>query len=221
MEVNCLEEIILEVWGDFACFSDPAGGKVERLSYPFPTPSAARGILSAIYSKPAEFYWQINRMEVLNPIRYISFKRNEVKSTVRDKPIYTDEDRTQRQTVALRDVRYRIAASIGPRETFSGTAEQLCRQALRRIRGGKTFMQPSLGLREFVAYFEESDGSRPPIPVDMDAGLMVYDIFDLHDYEVQKKARPRLSLFHAVMRQGVVQVPPYDSPEVLKGGAPC
>lgn len=220
-EVNCLEEIILEVWGDFACFSDPAGGKVERLSYPFPTPSAARGILSAIYSKPAEFYWQINRIEILNPIRYISFKRNEVKSTVRDKPIYTDEDRTQRQTVALRDVRYRIAASIVPRETFSGTVEQLYRQALRRIRGGKTFMQPSLGLRELVAYFEESDGSRSPIPVDMDAGLMVYDVFDLHDYEVRKKARPRLSLFHAVMRQGVVQVPPYDSPEVLKGGTPC
>ena len=97
-----MEEIILEVWGDFACFSDPAGGKVERLSYPFPTPSAVRGILSAIYSKPPEFFWQINRIEVLNPIRYISFKRNEIKSTVRDKPIYTDEDRTQRQTVALR-----------------------------------------------------------------------------------------------------------------------
>ena len=82
-----MEEIILEVWGDFACFSDPAGGKVERLSYPFPTPSAVRGILSAIYSKPPEFFWQINRIEVLNPIRYISFKRNEIKSTVRDKPI--------------------------------------------------------------------------------------------------------------------------------------
>jgi CRISPR-associated protein Cas5d len=216
-----LEEIILEVWGDFACFSDPAGGKVERLSYPFPTPSAVRGILSAIYSKPPEFFWQINRIEVLNPIRYISFKRNEIKSTVRDKPIYTDEDRTQRQTVALRDVRYRIAATIVPRETFSGTAEQLCRQALRRIRNGKTYFQPSLGLREFVAYFEESDGIKEPIPVDMDAGLMVYDVFDLHDYEVRKKTRPQLSLFHAVMKQGVIQVPPYDSPEVLKGGSPC
>ena len=213
--MNCLEEIILEVWGDFACFSDPAGGKVERLSYPFPTPSAVRGILSAIYSKPPEFFWQINRIEVLNPIRYISFKRNEIKSTVRDKPIYTDEDRTQRQTVALRDVRYRIAATIVPRETFSGTAEQLCRQALRRIRNGKTYFQPSLGLREFVAYFEESDGIKEPIPVDMDAGLMVYDVFDLHDYEVRKKTRPQLSLFHAVMKQGVIQVPPYDSPEVL------
>ena len=198
-----------------------AGGKVERLSYPFPTPSAVRGILSAIYSKPPEFFWQINRIEVLNPIRYISFKRNEIKSTVRDKPIYTDEDRTQRQTVALRDVRYRIAATIVPRETFSGTAEQLCRQALRRIRNGKTYFQPSLGLREFVAYFEESDGIKEPIPVDMDAGLMVYDVFDLHDYEVRKKTRPQLSLFHAVMKQGVIQVPPYDSPEVLKGGSPC
>ena len=216
-----MEEIILEVWGDFACFSDPAGGKVERLSYPFPTPSAVRGILSAIYSKPPEFFWQINRIEVLNPIRNISFKRNEIKSTVRDKPIYTDEDRTQRQTVALRDVRYRIAATIVPRETFSGTAEQLCRQALRRIRNGKTYFQPSLGLREFVAYFEESDGIKEPIPVDMDAGLMVYDVFDLHDYEVRKKTRPQLSLFHAVMKQGVIQVPPYDSPEVLKGGSPC
>lgn len=216
-----MEEIVLEVWGDFACFSNPAGGKVERLSYPFPTPSAARGILSAIYSKPPEFFWQVNRIEVLNPIRYISFKRNEVKSTVRDKPIYTDEDRTQRQTVALRDVRYRIAASIIPRETFSGTAEQLCRQALRRIRSGKTYFQPSLGLREFVAYFEESDGTQKPIPVDMDAGLMVYDVFDLYDYEVRKKVRPQLSLFHAIMEQGVVQVPPYDSPEVLKGGSLC
>ncbi len=149
MEVNNLE-IVLEVWGDFACFSQ-LQGKVERLSFPVPTPSAVRGILSSIYSKPAEFFWQVNRIEVLNPIRYISFKRNEVKSKVKDKPIFTDEDRTQRQTVALRDVRYRFAASICPRDTFTGTTAQLYGQALRRIRTGKTFMQPSLGLREFVA----------------------------------------------------------------------
>lgn len=72
-------EIVLEVWGDFACFSNPAA-KVERMTYPVPTPSAARGILSSIYCKPAEFYYQITRIEVLNPIRYISFKRNEIKS---------------------------------------------------------------------------------------------------------------------------------------------
>lgn len=76
-----LKEIVIEVWGDLACFTMPYA-KGERLTYPFPTPSAARGILSAIYSKPKEFRWQINRIEVLNPIRYISFKRNEVKYTV-------------------------------------------------------------------------------------------------------------------------------------------
>lgn len=68
-----LKEIVIEVWGDLACFTMPYA-KGERLTYPFPTPSAARGILSAIYSKPKEFRWQINRIEVLNPIRYISFK---------------------------------------------------------------------------------------------------------------------------------------------------
>lgn len=215
-----MNEIAIEVWGDFACFAMPAA-KVERLTYPFPTPSAARGILSAIYSKPVEFYWQVNRIEVLAPIHYISFKRNEVKSKVSDKYLYADDDRTQRQTVALRDVRYRIAASIVPRSDFRGGEAQLVDQALRRIRGGKAFMQPSLGQKEFVAYFEESDNARPPIEDSLDAGWMVYDVFDLHDASVRKKTQPRLSLFHAVMEHGIIRVPPYDSPEVLKGGAPC
>ena len=217
-------EVVLEVWGDFACFSRP-DRKVERLTYPVPTPSAVRGILSSIYSKPKEFYWQVSRIEVLNPIRYISFKRNEVKSKMgkKQEPLFTDEERTQRQTVALRDVRYRFAASLCPRPDFAGTETQLYEQALRRIRGGKTFVQPALGLKEFVAYFQEGDCERgpKPIPVDMDLGLMVYDIFDLHDCEVREKTRPRLSLYHCVMRQGVIQVPPYDSPEVLKGDAVC
>ena len=78
-------EVTIEVWGDFACYSPPQS-KVERMTYPFPTPSAAKGILSSIYSKPNEFYWQICRIEVLNPIQYISFKRNEVKVKVSDTP---------------------------------------------------------------------------------------------------------------------------------------
>lgn len=215
-----MEEITMEIWGDFACFSAPFG-KVERLTYPFPTPSAARGILSSIFCKPAEFVWQVRRIEVLRPIQYISFKRNEVKSTVSDKPIYTDEDRTQRQTVALKDVRYRISAEIVPRKEFVGREKQLYEQARRRIAGGKCFMQPALGIREFVGYFELYDPAvhqDRPIPVDMDAGLMVYDIFDLHDWKVRKKCQTKLTLFHAVMKQGVVEIPPYDSPDVLRGG---
>lgn len=212
--------IALEVWGELACFTLPYG-KVERISAPFPTPSAARGIFSAIYSKPAEFYWQIERIEVLNPIRYISFKRNEVKVKTQDKPIFADEERTQRQTVALQDVRYRIIASVCPRPDFGGTTIQLYEQARRRIRRGANFYQPALGLREFVAYYEESDGTRPPIKEDLDAGLTVYDLFNLHDFQVRKKTVTQLSLYHAVMKQGVIIVPPYDSPEVIKGGAIC
>lgn len=216
-------EICLEVWGDFAAYCPPFA-KVERLTYPVPTPSAIRGVLSSIYCKPAEFYWQVKKIEVLNPIRYMNFMRNEVKSTVSIKSeientiLYTDEDRTQRQTQVLKDVRYRITARICPREEFQGTLEQLSCQALRRIRGGKTFCQPSLGMKEFVCYFEESDGTRPPIDVSMDLGLMVYDVFDLHDYSVRAKTKPSLSLYHAVMEHGVICVPDYDSDEVLKGG---
>ena len=220
-DINC--EITIEVWGDFACFTPPYN-KVERLTYPVPTPSAARGILSAIYSKPPEFYWQVKKIEVLNPIRYTSFMRNEVKSTVRLKGdaassvIYADEDRTQRQTQVLKDVRYRITAEICTRDSLTGTREQLHSQALRRIRAGKTFFQPSLGMREFVCYFEESDGVREPIDDSRELGLMVYDVFDLHDYSVRKKTIPKLSLYYAVMNHGVIEVPPYDSDEVLKGG---
>lgn len=218
-----MREIVLEVWGDFALFSEPAA-KVERMTYPFMTPSAARGLLSSIYSKPKEFYWQVNRIEVLRPIQYISFKRNEVKCTVSDKPIFTDEERTQRQSVALKDVRYRIAASIIPRPDFAGKETQLYEQALRRIRTGKCYVQPSLGLKEFVAYFEEYEPAvhtDRPIEDSMDIGLMVYDIFDLHDCSVQKKTSFQLSLFHAVMDHGVIKIPPYDSPDILKGGSKC
>ena len=219
------EEIVVEVFGDFSCFSRPEG-KVERLSYPFPTPSAARGILSAIYCKPLEFYWQVRRIEVLRPIRYISFKRNEFKNKSSGEVIYADDEardkgRTQRMTVALQDVRYRLAAVIVPRPAFVGRERPLYEQARRRIRSGKAYYQPGLGLREFAAYFEEPSHI-PPIQEDLDAGLMLYDIFDFpRDMEVRKKARPRLALFHGEMRGGVVEVPPYDSPMVFKGGPVC
>ena len=175
-----MKEVVIEVWGDFACFTMPQA-KVERLTYPFPPPSAARGILSAIYMKPKEFLWRVHRIEVLEPIRYISFKRNEIKCT-------------QRQTTALQNVRYRIAASIIPRPAFVGRETQLYEQALRRIRGGKCYFQPSLGLREFTCYFDESDGTRPPIQESLDAGLMVYDLFTPEDVGVTKKTKSQISV---------------------------
>ena len=93
-----MNEIQMEVWGDFACFSRPES-KVERLTYPVMTLSAARGILSAVYSKPPEFYWQVKKIEVLHPIRYMSFKRNEVInskiSSNPKEPIFVDETKAE------------------------------------------------------------------------------------------------------------------------------
>ena len=76
--LNC-PQVTITVWGDFALFSRPEG-KVERITYPVPTPSAVRGMLASIYSKTAEFYWQVQRIEVLKKIQYATFKRNELKS---------------------------------------------------------------------------------------------------------------------------------------------
>lgn len=212
-------EITMEVWGDFACFSRPES-KVERLTYPVITPSAARGVFSAVYSKPKEFYWQIRRIEVLSPIRYMGFKRNEVINCKVGKgssmkPMLVEDDRTQRQSVVLKDVRYRITAEIVKRESFDGSLEQLISQAQRRIENGKCFFQPSLGTREFVCYFAPPSDI-PPIADSLDLGLMLYDVFDLHDFEVAKKVKPYVTLFHAKMKNGVIEVPEFDSDDVLK-----
>ena len=212
-----MNEIQMEVCGDFACFSRPES-KVERLTYPVMTPSAARGILSAVYSKPVEFYWQVKKIEVLRPIRYMSFKRNEVinsKIGKKAKPMLVEDDRTQRQTVVLRDVRYRITAEIVPRKDFKGTLKQLVDQAERRIASGKCFFQPSLGMREFVCYFDKPSDEKP-VSENIDLGIMLYDVFDLHKYEVTEKAEPFVSMFHAVLENGVLNVPEYDSDLVLK-----
>ena len=209
--------ITLEVWGDFACFSRPES-KVERLTYPVMTPSAARGVLSAIYSKPPEFYWQVRKIEVLKPIRYHSFKRNEVinsKLGKNPKPMLVEDDRTQRQTIVLKNVHYRITAEIKPQPRFEGSIQQLYKQAERRIRSGKCFFQPSFGLREFICYFGEPTDARP-ISDCMDIGIMLYDVFDLHKYGVTPKAEPYVSVFHAELKNGVLDVPDFDSDAVLK-----
>lgn len=227
---QCPQEIIT-IWGDFALWTKPEC-KVERLTYPVPTPSGIRGVLASIYSKPSEFYWQVEKIEVLRPVQYITFKRNEVKKKLSKVPdhnpkkvcIDIKEERTQRQSVVLKDVRYRITARIIPRPEFTGTVQQLHNQFLRRATRGQNFLQPCMGTREFPAYYEYGSTGEPPIPMDMDLGLMLYDTFDLHKWKVEKQAEPAVSLYRARMEQGVIHVPPYDSPLVLKPGkgeAPC
>ena len=222
--LNC-PQVTITVWGDFALFSRPEG-KVERITYPVPTPSAVRGMLASIYSKPAEFYWQVQRIEVLKKIQYATFKRNELKSKMPRIPagnpmkacLLIEEDRTQRQSVVLRDVRYRITAQIVPRPDFPGSAIQLYNQFERRVKRGQMFVQPVMGAREFPAYFTWGSTGEMPIQESLDLGLMVYDVFDLNIWKVGKQAEPSVSLYRAKMDRGVIEVPAFDSPLVLKPG---
>jgi len=231
-----MQTITVEVWGDFACFTRPET-KVERFSYPVMTPSAARGVLDAIYAKPEEFGWRVDRIEVLNPIKFIALRRNEVKEKIStnavkkamaggDGPLIlcdatqeiTGSDmmgRTQRQTMALRDVRYRIYAHIHPRQAATDRLRALEEQAARRITGGKCFYQPYLGCREFVAYFEPVAGEDQPVAESVDIGWMLYDVFDL-DQVICDEARPFISLFQARLEKGILVVPAWESDLVRK-----
>lgn len=105
------KEFTLEVWGPYACFTRPEL-KVERVSYDVITPSAARAIFEAIFWKPA-IHWQVTKIEVLNPIKWVSIKRNEVSTIATTQPqIYIEDNRTQKNTLMLQDVRYRISARL-------------------------------------------------------------------------------------------------------------
>src|SRR5882672_4634354 len=107
------ESIYLRTWGELACFTRPEM-KVERVSYQVMTPSAARGLLEAILYKP-QFRWRVHRIAVRQRVRFLAFRRNEVKSKAaarNPQPILAEEDRTQRNTLALRDVDYVIEASL-------------------------------------------------------------------------------------------------------------
>lgn len=231
----------LEVWGDFACFTRPEL-KVERYSYPIITPSAARGIFDAIYWKRSYgFYWQVERVEMLKPPGYIALRRNEVKdkapneSTLlkwRDgkaepEPLWADGDRdlsgtdqkgrTQRQTMALKDVHYRLHAHLRFRGD-TADARGFDAQFERRAGNGQCHYQPHFGCREFPAFFALADDAPPrpePFRLDLDLGYMLYDVFDL-GRDNDNQARPSISVFHAQLRKGIMDIPGYDDPAVKK-----
>ena len=203
----------VRIRGDLACFSRPEL-KTERVSYPVPTPSALRGIFEAILWKPA-IVWRIDEIDLLNPIAYIQFRRNEVNSRASDRTAdsarrsgeawnyYADEDRTQRNTIALRDVDYCVTAHMeltgrrGPEDSIRKFEEMFD----RRLERGQHVTQPALGCREFPAWVESAE-SIAPIDHSEDFGWMLHDIrFG--------GAENRPVFFHAVMKGGVLRVPPF------------
>jgi CRISPR-associated protein Cas5d len=232
------KEYCLEVWGDIACFTRPEF-KVERVSYDVITPSAARAIFEAILFKRYAMRWQITEIEVLNPIRWTSIRRNEVgkiASAKRPSAIYIDEqndkgklvNRQQRNTLFLKNVKYRLWAKLvyipvskRPEEAFGkhkpGDDEnprKYYEMFERRASQGQCFTQPYLGTRECAASYRlvdiEKETLQPAICEDRDFQFMLYDM----DFSDQTNPQPMF--FRAKMKNGVIDVPSLDSKEVLR-----
>lgn len=189
---------------------------MERFSYAVITPSAARGVLEAILWKPA-ICWHIDRIAVLAPIEFTSFRRNEVNSRALTPGLatvskgglhtayYADEDRAQRNTVALRDVDYRIEChfTMTPKAGPDDNPTKFVEMFRRRLHSGQHFHQPCLGCREFIADVSPVDEACPsPLSESRDLGVMLWDIA----YDQERGNRP--IFFHAQMNEGVIDIPP-------------
>lgn len=215
----------LELSGPWACFTRPEM-KVERVSYDVMTPSAARACFEAILWKPA-IRWHIRRIEVLKPIRWINLRRNEVASVISARnaetamrngkgnlALYIEEDRQQRAGLFLRDVAYRVHADLEfqhPRDPGASPAKYH-EMFERRADKGQCVNQPYLGCREFAAAFRliTNPADEPtPIAESKDLGFM------LHDLDFTKPEEPQPRFFRAKLENGVVEVPAWDSGEVL------
>lgn len=227
------KEYCLEVWGDYACFTRPEL-KVERVSYDVITPSAARAIFEAILFKKFAMRWQVTKIEVLNPIKWTSIRRNEVAATanIKSSGIYIEEKHQQKNSLVLKDVRYRLWAKLvfipvgeRPKEAFlkhsPGADEnpmKYYQMFERRALQGQCFTQPYLGTREFSASFRLVDPDKeslaPALPEEQggnrDLGIMLYDM----DFTDPKNIQAMF--YRAGMREGVINVPPLNSEEILR-----
>lgn len=170
------EIVRVKLTGDFACFTRP-DLKVERMSYPCMTPSAARGILDSILWKP-EFQWYIRRINILKPIQFFSVRRNEINNKQGKTPIIIEDKRTQRNSIILKNVAYIIDASIYQKGFDpKNTPKKYVEMFRRRVKNGQCWRRPYLGTREFSAEFMETDGSEKLIEEVIPIGSMLFDIY--------------------------------------------
>ncbi len=198
----------IKVTGDFACFTRP-DLKVERMSYPCMTPSAARGVLDSILWKP-EFQWYVRRILILRPLKFCTIKRNEVNSKQGRTPIVIEDRRTQRNSVILRDVAYIIEASIYQNQASDKNRPEkyIGRKGfdadhdgifIRRVKKGQCWRRPYMGTREFAAEFMNPDGTEQPIQETIPIGGMLFDIF------YNESGKPEPLFFHDVaIRNGIL-----------------
>lgn len=201
----------VKVWGEWACFTRPEM-KVERVTYPVMTPSAARGVLEAIFWKP-EIAWRVEEIWVLNPIRYFSILRNEMNSRQSERSAASwqrggggydaSADRAQRHTLALRNVAYVIRAQMVLKPHATADPAKYRDQFRRRVQDGRCFATPYLGCREFSAAFAAQDGSEQSIDLTDGLGPMLHDL----DYQSDGSGRGTPRFFNARLEHGVLRVP--------------
>ena len=218
--------LTVKVWGDFACFTRPEFG-AERVSYEVMTPSAARGVLEAIFWKP-EFVWKILQIKVLKPIKHFSIFRNEVNNVQSDRSAknpeyhyFADEDRAQRHTLGLRDVAYIIEADIELRPHANAHPAKYRDQFRRRVKQGRCYHQPYLGTREFSAFFGEPNPEDTAQTLNDELGLMLLDVefsatdtgstiqYFSHNETGAKvtKGQAQPKFFRASLQDGVLRIP--------------
>lgn len=194
----------LKVGGDFACFSRPEF-KVERVSYPVMTPSAARGLLEAIFWKP-EFRWEIREIWVLKPIKEVTIMRNELAERQGSRPVYIENQRQQRVSLVLNNVAYVIGADLNLMPHATDPPAKYLSQFERRLGRGQCHHTPYLGTREFPAWFEEVSGDETPEQIDREIGTMLFDLAYLENPGRQELA------FHKRDSKGTRQVKGYSEP---------
>lgn len=208
--------IKLEVWGDYGIFTRPEM-KVERVSYDVITPSAARGLIEAIYWKPA-IRWIIDKIHVCNKVEFTNIRRNEVSTKISasvarsamngsGQQLYmnTNEDRQQRASMVLKNIRYVIEAHFELTEKAgeTDTVEKHYNIALRRMRKGQCYHTPYFGCREFPAHFKLIEEEKEIISDcvgETDLGYMLYDM----DFCDSENIKPMF--FRAIMRSGVIDL---------------
>lgn len=218
---------LMQISGSYACFTNPVM-KVERVSYPVITPSAVRGLLESVLWHPG-MKWHVRKIYVLNPIRYTSIRRNEVKSKVsarnvrsvmkgEEKALYisASDDIQQRAAVVLQDVNYIVQAEFTMTAKANATDNpgKFTDMFKRRLRRGACYHQGYLGCREFPAqlslYEDDEDSIETAAELqgrDENLGFMLYDM----NYDNPADIRP--VFYEAVLKNGVIDVPEW---EVIK-----
>ena len=210
--------IRVEVKGDFACFSRPEF-KAERVSYDIITPSAARGILEAVFWHPG-MKFLINKIFVLSEIAFTNIKRNELASKVsasnvqkvingNNGPLYlaTSQDIQQRASMLLKNVHYIIEAHFDMTEkaNASDNPGKFQEMIKRRLRKGQNYYQPYLGCREFPAEVSLFEGDINSLSLayaneERDLGFMIYDM----DYSDKENITPMF--FRAILKNGILDL---------------